>query len=265
MLSNFHTHTTKSDGKNTPEEIVKFAIEKGLKSIGFSDHGYTDFDLRYCMTDVEGYIGEITRLKEFYKEQIEVFLGVEEDVFHQVDRARYDYIIGSAHYAKIDGKYYSVDGCVQEVEKCLELCDNNPIKFADVYYKTFCDYIVQRKPDVIGHFDLITKFDEQLNQFLGNKQYLALSEKYFSFALTSGSLVEVNTGAIARGYRTSPYPNENLLKMALRNGNGVILSSDAHSVANLTFGLDEAIKFVKEIGFKHVYTMYNGEFIKEDI
>ena len=63
MLANYHTHTSFCDGKNTPEEIVLYAIEKGFTSIGFSGHGYTPFDLRYCMKDTEGYIKEISRLK----------------------------------------------------------------------------------------------------------------------------------------------------------------------------------------------------------
>lgn len=53
MLANFHTHSTFCDGKNTPEEIVLAALEKGFVSIGFSSHGYTPYDLRYCMKDTE--------------------------------------------------------------------------------------------------------------------------------------------------------------------------------------------------------------------
>ena len=70
MLANFHTHTVFCDGKNTPEEIVLSAIDKGFSAIGFSGHGYTDFDLRYCMKDTCGYITEINRLKDKYKKLI---------------------------------------------------------------------------------------------------------------------------------------------------------------------------------------------------
>ena len=49
ILCDYHVHTTFSDGKNTPEEIVLAAREKGLKEIGFSDHSYTFFDERYCL------------------------------------------------------------------------------------------------------------------------------------------------------------------------------------------------------------------------
>lgn len=35
MLTNYHTHSIFSDGKNTPEEIVQKAIEKGFGAVGF--------------------------------------------------------------------------------------------------------------------------------------------------------------------------------------------------------------------------------------
>ena len=66
MLANFHTHSTFCDGKNTVEEVALAAIEKGFCAIGFSGHGYTDYDLRYCMKNTDGYIAEIKNLKEKY-------------------------------------------------------------------------------------------------------------------------------------------------------------------------------------------------------
>ena len=56
MLTNYHTHSIFSYGKNTPEEIVQKAIEKGFGAVGFSDHAPTIYDLSYCMQDLMGYI-----------------------------------------------------------------------------------------------------------------------------------------------------------------------------------------------------------------
>ena len=39
--SNLHTHSTYSDGKYSLEENVLSAIEKQMRSIGFSDHSFT--------------------------------------------------------------------------------------------------------------------------------------------------------------------------------------------------------------------------------
>ena len=59
----FHVHSTYCDGKSTLRETVEAAIAKGLPALGFSGHGYTHFDLRYCMKDTCGYIAQINGLK----------------------------------------------------------------------------------------------------------------------------------------------------------------------------------------------------------
>ena len=70
MLSNLHTHTLFCDGKSSAEEVVLSAIKKGFSSIGFSGHGYTNFDLTYCMKDMDAYIKKILRLKKKYKKAL---------------------------------------------------------------------------------------------------------------------------------------------------------------------------------------------------
>ena len=72
VISNFHTHTVYSDGKDTPEDIILEAIRMGCSEIGFSDHSYTDFDISYCMSreNTAEYKREIKRLKEKYKGKI---------------------------------------------------------------------------------------------------------------------------------------------------------------------------------------------------
>ena len=92
MLANFHTHTVFCDGKNTQEEIIKAAIEKGFCSIGFSGHEYTDFDLRYCMKDTDGYLAEIHRLKEKYKDKIKIHIGFEMEYFPEYFDKMYAYV-----------------------------------------------------------------------------------------------------------------------------------------------------------------------------
>lgn len=266
MLANFHTHTVFCDGKNTPQEIVKAAIEKGFSSIGFSGHGYTDFDLRYCMKDTDGYIAEIRSLKEKYKDKIQVYIGVEEDAFHPGDRTKFDYIIGSSHYFHIGDEYYPIDSSHELFKVCLQKFGYDISRLAETYYSAFCDYINTRKPDIIGHFDLITKFDElETSLFLQNDEYNKIAEKYIAQAAKSGSIFEVNTGAISRGVRTSVYPNENLLYILKKLGARLILSSDSHSIDTLDFGFNEAKKQLRDIGFTHLFTLHNGEFVKYNI
>ena len=266
MIANYHTHTTFCDGRNTPEEIVISAIEKGFSSIGFSGHGYTDFDLRYCMKDTVGYIAEIKRLKAEYSGKIQIYLGVEEDAFCLVNRADFDYVIGSSHYFCVGGKYYPIDSNYEYFKKCLELFSYDIMKMTHSYYGAFCEYIAKRKPDVVGHFDLITKFDElDASLFLENGDYTRTAEKYVSLAAESGCLFEVNTGAVSRGFRTSFYPAENLLYALKAKGAGLVLASDSHSTDTLDFGFAEARRYLKYIGFDSVYNLCDGKFVKESI
>lgn len=261
MLSNFHTHTVFCDGHDTPEEMILTAIEKGFSTLGFSGHAYTDFDTSYCIKDENAYISEINSLKEKYKDKIEICLGTEEDAFCYADRTKYDYIIGSCHYVKVNGKYYPVDSGYKGLKEPIALFDNNPVAFSENYYSNFCEYILKRRPDIIGHFDLITKYDEHENPlFLTNPDYHKVAEKYLKTAIKSNCIFEVNTGAIARGYRTTPYPYENLLYILKKENAKIILSSDCHNKKDLDKNFTQTKQKLRYIGFSELMTIKNGEF-----
>ncbi len=266
MLANYHTHTTFCDGKNTPEEIVLYAIEKGFSSIGFSGHGYTPFDLRYCMKDTEGYIKDISRLKDKYNKKIEIYCGVEEDSFSYVDRSKLDYIIGSSHYFHLNDKYYPIDSNYDYFKKCLDVFDYDVTKLSETYYSTFVRYIIERKPDIVGHFDVITKFDEiDTMRFLNNSEYFKIAEKYLKKAIVADVIFEINTGAIARGIRKTQYFGEKLLYTLKKNGGKVTLSSDSHNIDTLSFYFEDTKIFLRDIGFDCIYELCQGKFKKRFI
>lgn len=262
MTSNLHTHCTFCDGKNSPEEVVLSALEKNFCSIGFSSHSYTSFDLRYCMKDTEGYIAEITRLKEKYKGEIEIYLGVEEDAHELCDRSRFDYIIGSSHYAVKDGRYTPIDSSRDYFNSCLEAWNNDALAFAEDYFSFFCDYIEKRRPDVIGHYDLITKFDEKHPPlFLGNPEYHAITKRFTEKIADLDCIFELNTGAISRGFRTTPYPYVDLLHLIKKRGGRLTLSSDSHDKETLDYGFDDAKALLRDVGFTQTFVLYHGEFV----
>ena len=184
MLTNYHMHSNFSDGKHSPEEMVLAALEKGFVAIGFSDHGYAAYDLSCCIKDTEGYIAEITRLKEKYKKDIEIYLGVEEDVFSAVDEKRFEYMIGSMHYMPVKGEFHALDASRERQQACIDALYGDTLRFAENYYRTFCDYILLRKPDIVGHFDLITKFDEKAAPlFLEDHRYRRIALNYMKEVL----------------------------------------------------------------------------------
>ena len=98
--------------------MAEAALEKGFDALGFSSHGYTEFDLRYCMKDEDGYRAKVRALKEVYKGKMEIYLGIEEDAFDHVAREKYDYIIGSSHYLLTNKGFLPIDSSAEHFAAC---------------------------------------------------------------------------------------------------------------------------------------------------
>ena len=111
ILKDLHVHTVFSDGKNTPEEMVLAAIDKGMECIGFSDHSYALEDADFCVAreNIPDYKKTINALKDKYKDKIQVLCGIEQDLYADEPAEGYDYVIGSVHRVKAEDTYVCVD------------------------------------------------------------------------------------------------------------------------------------------------------------
>ena len=109
---NLHVHSNYADGKNSLEELVVDAIDKGFDSIGFSEHSYMPFSsYPYQMNEdgVKKYKREIAQLKSKYKGKIDIFCGMEFEFYSDDDTSEFDYLIGSVHYLDFGGKLLGFD------------------------------------------------------------------------------------------------------------------------------------------------------------
>ena len=232
-----HTHTTYSDGKNTPEEMVLAAVCAGLDAIGISDHAYTAIDESYCIKKekISAYVAEISALKEKYKGQIEVLCGIEQDYFSNERTDMFDYAIGSVHYLKAGNEYIPVDEDAETLKNAAENFFGGDIyALVEEYYRLVGNVIEKTNADIIGHFDLITKFQEQTPLFDENDpRYISAWKNACNELLKTGRPFEVNTGAISRGYRTTPYPSAEIRQYILQNGGRLIFSSDSHTAESV--------------------------------
>lgn len=241
--SDFHTHTTFCDGKNTVREMVLQAVEYGMSAIGFSGHSYTFFDESYCMTKegTKEYMEEVKRLRAEFSDRICVLCGVEQDLYSDADSSSFDYVIGSTHYFKFGDDYYPVDHSAAILRECadryfggdmVELAVKYFIEEAEVFERTHCD--------IIGHFDLISKFNEKENLFDENdSRYVASWQNAADILLKADRPFEINTGAISRGYRSTPYPSEPIYKYIKERGGHFILSGDTHKKEYLCCDFDK--------------------------
>ncbi len=242
---NLHTHSTFCDGRDTPETMIFKALEIGFDVIGFSSHSPLVGCDNWCMSNerVELYFNEINRLKEKYKGWITVLCGVEQDYYSEKPSVLYDYVIGSVHCFNIGGKLLPVDASRDLLKKIVdEYFGGEFLNMAKAYYELVADVVRKTQCDIIGHFDLITKFNK-LGYFFDEEgdEYLALAYSAIDELIKTGKPFELNTGAMARGHLDRAYPAPKLIEYIKSKGGKLILTSDCHNMHFLDYGFDEYV------------------------
>ena len=263
ILRSYHTHSTYCDGSNTVEEMVKAAISAGMHSLGFSGHGTFPHDLRYCTRpeNFPMYVEAVIACKEKYAGQIEIYLGVEDDYYGLRPDFPCDYIIGATHYMKKDGVYYYVDYSQEVLQKAIdEGFGGDPYAMTAYYFQVVAQFPQRINLDFVGHFDLVTKFNEGGRMFdEDNPRYWKPALETMEYLAKLGYAFEINTGAISRGYRTTPYPSKRLLQALCDFGGSIVFGCDSHTIDTVCSYLPEAEDFARECGFRtHRVLTQNG-------
>ena len=261
----YHNHTVFCDGKSTVDQMVISAIAHGCDAIGFSAHSYTPFDSYYCMPveSIAEYRRTVRACSKKYGDKINVLLGIEQDVESDATlyTDEYDFKIGSAHSIYKNGSFYSVDASREQLEKMInELYGGDPYALCEDYFEELVKVTEMKDCQIVGHIDLVTKFNEGGALFdESDPRYVAAAERTIKALAQEGLIFEINTGAMARGYRTSPYPARHLLRIIKREGGRVTYSSDCHAAENILCGYDEARSIAKECGFEGFMKLTDGE------
>lgn len=262
---NLHTHTTYVDGKDTPEELVLEAIKRGLGAIGFSEHSYlrySSYPHQLTVDKAELYKKEIKALKSKYREQINIYCGLEYDFYSDLGVEGFDYLIGSVHYLDCHGSVVTFDrGLNETLDYIKENFGGNGLSFAKKYYETVALLPEKQEFDIVGHFDLVIKNNEQ-GRFIdvSAREYLDLGFEAIHSLKGKIPFFEVNTGAIPRGYRASPYPQMEFLQEFNRCGFGALITSDCHDKAYLDCRFEDARELLAAAGFHSRYILTDGGF-----
>ncbi len=259
--SNLHTHTTFCDGRHTAEEVVLSAIQMGMNTLGFSEHSSCVEDEYGMNTEQEvAYRKEILRLRSVYKEQLHILLGIEQDIDSPAIEYPYDYIIGSVHLLEKDGVVFPVDSSAKILlEDVQQLYGGDFYSLLRHYYEVEAQVIERTHCDIVGHFDLITKFNEGGALFdESDPRYRKCALDALDVLLEQDGLFEINTGAISRGYRKTPYPSPMLLHRIAEKRGRITLSADAHHKDFLLCEFEPALQIAKASGVGSVYVMTDG-------
>ncbi len=264
ILSCAHTHTTFCDGKTPAADMARRAFESSFVSLGFSSHAPQHFDPKYCVSPdrEDEYKNEIRALAREYDGRMPIYLGIERDLYSCANPAGYDYFIAAVHYfEKPDGRHAAVDGYPESLKAYVdEFCGGDGMEMAKRYFALLRDYVLESRPAIIAHFDLLRKNNAVLHIYdEDSPAYRRLALDALRPLADTGALLEVNTGAMARGYLSTPYPAAFLLKEWKAWGGEVIVNSDCHDMKFLTCGFDEAEQLLLSLGYDHAVRLGQRE------
>ena len=263
MRSNYHTHSVYCDGRDTPAEMAAAAFSLGFSALGFSGHMDPAFSGCGMTPEKEAaYRCDIALLKAEYAGRMEIYCGIEQDILSGRRDPFYDYAIGSVHWIEKDGRHLCVDWSAEKTaQNIADFYHGDACAYAADYYAMVARVKEKTGCDIIGHFDLLTKFDEEAEKFSGDDpRYRAAVLPALDALCMPGEIFEINTGAIARGYRKTPYPALWILRELHHRRCAIMLNSDCHDRTKLTCGFDIACRLAREAGFDSQVVLLGGRF-----
>lgn len=251
LRANYHTHTTFCDGDNTAEEMVDRALELGFEQLGFSGHMDEEIHM-----DWRAYKAEIERLKGAYAGRLDIICGVELDTLYDPTSCPgAEYLIGSTHYLDVDVPFSRAVDWGEEVSQrlCDECFGGDWYALCRSYYDLEAQVYDRLKCAFVGHFDLVTRFNDAMRAFDENDpRYLGPALEAMEYLVSQGVAFEINCGAHNRGRKEELYPRRSLLKALRSFGGEIFINSDAHQTSCLNGSFDVAVERALECGFTHV-------------
>lgn len=257
VLIDYHTHHARcGHAVGELEEYVQRGIEIGLAQLGLSDHmPLLHVDpatylpgMAMPMEQLPEYVEECLLLKEKYKDQIDIRVGLEGDYIEgyeeQIERIikayPWDYVIGSVHFL---GTWDISDSRQLEGWEGKDRYEVHA-QYYDAVQKAartgFYDYI--------GHVDVIKRFNYKPEQDTWLLEKAALDT-----IREQGMAIELNASGLRMPVEEM-FPSRRILEYCLQQGIPLTVGSDAHNPARLAQHLDQATDLLRDIGFTQLAT-----------
>lgn len=247
--TNYHMHTKRCmHASGSDEEYVLAAIEGGFEEIGFSDHCPWNYDsdfvahMRMPLSQFDDYYHSISALREKYKEQIKIKIGLECEYFPKympwlqnfVNEKQLDYVIFGNHYYKTDEKrVYFGTACDKDV--MLHAYVDEAI--AGMEYGLYA---------YLAHPDLFMRGRRVFDQLAKTEsRRLCEAAKRLSIPL------EYNLNGVAYNdvMHTVQYPHPGFWEIAAEVGNDAIIGVDAHEPSAMSDDTywNQAVAYLNEL------------------
>ncbi|MBB3113160.1 histidinol-phosphatase (PHP family) [Paenibacillus phyllosphaerae] len=260
MKIDYHTHHVRcGHAVGTLEEYVKQGVAIGLDQLGLSDHMpllHVDPATYYpemamAMEELPRYVEEAFSLKEKYKGQIDIRVGLEGDYIEGSEEAierivkayPWDYVIGSVHFL---GTWD-----ISDFRQTHEWEGKDKLAVYEQYYDAVQKACATGFYDYIGHIDVIKRFG-----FKPDADVTHLEDAALAAVKANNLAIELNASGL-RMPVAEMFPSRRMLENALALGIPLTIGSDAHQPERLGQYLDEARMVLKEVGFTQLAT-YEG-------
>jgi histidinol-phosphatase (PHP family) len=269
-LTNYHCHSLYCDGRADMESFIRFAVSQRFSSFGFSSHAPLPFPTNWTMEwdRMDDYFAEFNRLKKKYADVIELALGLEIDYINsssnpsipKFKKLPLDFRIGSVHllYDK-NNKLVDIDCPSDKFKYIVDNYFDGDLKYViELYYHQLSKMIELGGFDILGHCDKIHYNANCYHKgLLDESWYDELLHNYLKLISSFGYIVEINT----KSYKDlgTFYPNERYFKYMFQLGIRVQVNSDSHYPDRINNGRYEALKTLKEAGYKTVVEWHKGK------
>lgn len=253
MKADFHVHTSFSyDSESAPEEMIQSAIQKGLNTICITEHQDLDF-VEPAEVSFEDYWKTLLQLKERYRSQIEILIGMEFGMQSHLGNVcdelakqyPFDFIIGSVHLFDGDDPYYP--------DYFRKVKDEEGYRRA--FELTLEGLKATKEIDVLGHLDYITRYGNEKDASYSYARYSEYIDPILRFLVENGKGIEVNTSGWKYGL---PYahPHQDILKRYKELGGEIItIGSDAHQPGHIAYDFQKVRAYLEDCGFAY-YTEF---------
>jgi histidinol-phosphatase (PHP family) len=251
--TDYHIHSTFSDGKAEPSNYIEDAIRAGMKEIGFSEHiNLIVAEQEWCMdpSKTPEYISSVKKLQKSTKDiqvriglEVDYFPGKEKEIYDFISPLNLDYVIGSVHYIG--------DTTV----------DSSPDFFTgkdiDEVYRSYFELLYQAVEsglfDILGHCDLLRIYGHKPSY---NPEYLY---KELARRLSRHDVAfEINTNGRNRPVADF-YPDRRFLCLFRKENVAVCVNSDSHLPARIGQYFDEAYNLLRDAGYNEMCIFRNRE------
>ena len=250
MKYNYHAHTSRCHhASGTPEEYIQRAIDAGITHMGFSDHFPLMFPdgheakFRVAVAEAHDYVDELRRLREKYKNKIDIKIGFEmeyypslfEDMMKNALDYGAEYLILGQHFINSETEYPKNRHSILERESEVELAE---------YVTGVVEAIKSGAFTYVAHPDVFN-FTGSAEAYKNQMQKICVAAKEYNIPL------EINL----LGIRTDrQYPREEFWKIVGKVGSPVTFGFDAHRAEDAYDGksLQKAYSLVEKYKLNYI-------------